>query len=117
MAENQEPPNLRFLQHLSGRIKMNPLYSIQKELYEAWLEATHPLFPASSSNDYFDTKLFEYYQSRKGKIIDTHNGESLFSAATANAYSADNGHLHINKTQSWNLSVASSFQAGNWKPA
>lgn len=96
---------------------MNTLYSIQKELYAAWLEATHPLFPASSLNDHFHTELFEYYQSRKDKVIDTHNGESLFSATTASAYSTDTSHLHINKTQSRNLSETSSFQAGNWKPA
>ena len=95
---------------------MNPLYSIQKELYAAWLEATHPLFPASSANDYFNTELFEYYRSRKDKIIDTKNGESLFSAITDNAYSVNS----ITKTQSRNLSGSSSpagFQAGNWKPA
>ncbi len=83
---------------------MNPLYSIQKELYAAWLEATHPLFPASSENDYFNTELFEYYRSRKDKIIDTKSGESLFSAITASAYSVNS----ITKTQNRNLSGSSS---------
>lgn len=95
---------------------MNPLYSIQKELYTAWLEAMRPLFPDNSVNDHFHTELFEYYQSRKDKIIDTKSGESLFSAITDNAYSVNS----IAKTQSRNLSSSSSpagFQAGNWKPA
>ncbi len=66
---------------------MNLLYFIQKELYAAWFEATNPLFLASSANDFFYTEQFNYYQSLKGKVIDTNSGESLFSATTDSAYS------------------------------
>jgi len=57
---------------------MSLLYFIQQELYTVWFEATNPLFPASSANDVIYTDQFNYYQSLKGKVIDTHSGESLF---------------------------------------
>lgn len=102
---------------------MNLLYFTQKELHAAWLEATRPLFPDNPANDYVDAELFKYYQSRKGKIIDTKSGESLFSVATNSACSINAGHLRINKTrqaQSRSLSGASSptgFLAKDWKTA
>jgi len=61
---------------------MNLLYFIQKEFYAAWNEANHPLFPVGTANDDFYTELFNYYQSLKGKTIDTNSGESLFLAIT-----------------------------------
>lgn len=90
---------------------MNLLDFIQKELYAAWREATNPLFPDGPVNDYFYTEQFNYYQSLKGKTIDTNRGESLFLAG--------GDHLHITKIQRHNLSEVSApadFQARNWKP-
>lgn len=99
---------------------MNLLYSIQKELYAAWIEATYPLFPASSTNDYFYTEQFNYYQSLKDKVIDTNSGESLFSAATDSACSMNGAYMQMTKVQRRNLSEASAeadFLARNWKAA
>ena len=98
---------------------MKLFHFIQKELYAARLEANRPLFPDSSVHDYFYTELFDYYQSRKNRIIDTHNGESVFSVTTGNTYSINADHLHTNKTQHRNLfstSTPAVFQT-NWKPA
>lgn len=59
---------------------MNLLNFIQKEFHAAWYEATYPLFPVDSANDCFYSELSSYYQSMKGKVIDTNSGESLFPA-------------------------------------
>ncbi|MCF7965548.1 MAG: hypothetical protein K9L79_08420 [Methylobacter tundripaludum] len=61
---------------------MNLLNFIPKELHAAWYEATYPLFSVDSVDDCFYTELSNYYQSIKGKTIDTNSGESLFSATT-----------------------------------
>ena len=57
---------------------MNLLYFIQKELCAPWNEISRPLFLEGSENEYFYTELFNYYDSLKGKTIDTSSGESLF---------------------------------------
>jgi len=98
---------------------MNLFHFIQKELYAARLEANRPLFQDNTASDYFYTELFDYYQSCKNRIIDTHSGESVFSVTTGNAYSINAGHLRIKKTQHQNLfstSTPAVFQT-NWKPA
>lgn len=57
---------------------MNLFYFIQKELCAPWNEISCPLFLEGSANEYFYTELFNYYDSLKGKTIDTSSGESLF---------------------------------------
>ncbi|MCK9395530.1 MAG: hypothetical protein M0Q44_08060 [Methylobacter sp.] len=94
---------------------MNLLAFIQKELHAAWYEATYPLFPVDAVNDCFYTELSNYYDSCKGKVIDTNSGESLFPPTTG----VNEGHLHMTKAQRQNRSEASApadFLVRNWKP-
>jgi len=76
---------------------MNPLYFFQKKLNAAGNEPSLPLFPEGSENEYFYKELFNYYQSLKGKTIDTCNGESLFPIKIDNVQSINGAHVQIIK--------------------
>ncbi|MGZ5008754.1 MAG: hypothetical protein ACXV9R_06205 [Methylobacter sp.] len=76
---------------------MNPFYFFQKKLSTSRSEVSLPLFPEDSENEYFYKELFNYYQSVKGKTIDTYNGESLFPIKIDNVHSMDGAHVQIIK--------------------
>ncbi len=85
---------------------MNLFDLIQKEFRAAWNEVNRPLFLEGSENEYFYTELFNYYHSRKGKTIDTCNGESLFPIIIDKVHSIKKGQVQITKVHNQELPEA-----------